>query len=140
MKSTSEKLFLDLLTMSAPSGEERTPDASAQVERAALGYASAASAAHSWVFRACIAEAAASEALGLTRGRLHPRVARPLWAVPRKVYVGRNLRTVRICKLRLTVRILVVSNLQFVDSAQDLPNLQIGFTQIHICKLCDPSL
>ena len=36
MKSMSADMFLDLLTMSAPSGEERTPDASAQVERAGL--------------------------------------------------------------------------------------------------------
>ena len=36
VKSMSADVFLDLLTMSAPSGEERTPDASAQVERAGL--------------------------------------------------------------------------------------------------------
>ena len=36
MKSMSADMFLDLLTMSAPSGEERTPNASAQVERAGL--------------------------------------------------------------------------------------------------------
>ena len=46
MMSMSEDMFLDLPTMSAPSGEERKLRASAQVERAA-GYASAASAAHS---------------------------------------------------------------------------------------------
>ena len=34
VKSVSAKLFLDLHTMSAPSGEERTLDTSAQVERA----------------------------------------------------------------------------------------------------------
>ena len=32
----SADMFLDLPTMSAPSGEERTPNASAQVERAGL--------------------------------------------------------------------------------------------------------
>ena len=36
MKSMSADMFLDLLTMSAPSGEERTPRTSAQVERAGL--------------------------------------------------------------------------------------------------------
>ena len=36
MMSMSADMFLDLLTMSAPSGEERTPRASAQVERAGL--------------------------------------------------------------------------------------------------------
>ena len=36
VKSASAKLFLDLHTVSAPSGEERTLGASAQVERAAL--------------------------------------------------------------------------------------------------------
>ena len=35
VKSASAKLFLDLHTVSAPSGEERTLDAAAQVERAA---------------------------------------------------------------------------------------------------------
>ena len=34
VKSASAKLFLDLHTVLAPSGEERTLDASAQVERA----------------------------------------------------------------------------------------------------------
>merc|ERR1712086_892527 len=34
VKSASEKLFLDLHTMSAPSGEERTLEEAAQVERA----------------------------------------------------------------------------------------------------------
>ena len=36
LKSTSADLFLDLHTVSAPSGEERTLDTAAQVERAAL--------------------------------------------------------------------------------------------------------
>ena len=36
VRSASAKLFLDLHTVSAPSGEERTLSASAQVERAAL--------------------------------------------------------------------------------------------------------
>jgi len=36
MKSMSADMFLDLLTMSAPSGEERTPRTFAQVERAGL--------------------------------------------------------------------------------------------------------
>ena len=36
MKSMSADMFLDFPTMLAPSGEERTPDASAQVERAGL--------------------------------------------------------------------------------------------------------
>ena len=35
VKSASPKLFLDLHTMSAPSGEERTLEEAAQVERAA---------------------------------------------------------------------------------------------------------
>jgi len=36
VKSASAKLFLDLHTVSAPNGEERTLGAAAQVERAAL--------------------------------------------------------------------------------------------------------
>ena len=62
MKSMSADMFLDLPTMSAPSGEERTPDASALV------YASAASALHSRRYGACSAEAAASETSGLSVG------------------------------------------------------------------------
>ena len=54
--------------MSGPSGEERRTGVSAQVERAAGLCASAASAAHSRVYGACAAEAAASEALGLSVG------------------------------------------------------------------------
>ena len=51
VKSASAKLFLDLHTVLAPSGEERTLDAAAQVERAALWpYASAARDAHSRVY------------------------------------------------------------------------------------------
>jgi len=64
VKSASAELFPDLHSMSAPSGEERTLDAAAQVERAALRYASAASAAHSRVYSGCAAEAAVSEASG----------------------------------------------------------------------------
>jgi hypothetical protein len=37
VKSASPKLFLDLHTMSAPSGEERTLEEAAQVERAEHG-------------------------------------------------------------------------------------------------------
>ena len=55
VKSASAKLFLDLHTVLAPSGEERTLNAAAQRSNA-LRYASAASAAHSrartrWVRR-----------------------------------------------------------------------------------------
>ena len=42
VKSASAKLFLDLHTVLALSGEERTLDTSAQVERAALCLPSAA--------------------------------------------------------------------------------------------------
>ena len=66
VKSMSEDMFLDLPTMSAPSGEERRTGAAAQVERA--GYASAASAVHSRVYGACTAEAAASESSRLSVG------------------------------------------------------------------------
>ena len=52
MKSMSADLFLDLTTMSAPSGEERTPRTLLH-RSSALGYASAASAAHSRVY-ACV--------------------------------------------------------------------------------------
>ena len=48
----------------------------------ALGYASAASAAHSRVYGACAAEAAASESSGLSVGGCHSRSS-ILWAAPR---------------------------------------------------------
>ena len=55
------------------------------------------------------------------------------------VYVGRNLRTGLVCKLRLSVCILVVLNLPFIDSARDLSNLQTGFQfancVIPVCRL-----
>ena len=53
--------------MSATSGEERKLGLSAQVERAGL-CASAVSTAHSRVYGACAAEAAASESSGLSVG------------------------------------------------------------------------
>ena len=56
----SADMFLDLPTMSAPSGEERRKRVQPH-RSSALGYASAASAAHSRVYGACAAEAAASE-------------------------------------------------------------------------------
>ena len=60
VKSMSEDMFLDLPTMSAPSGEERRTGAAAQVERAGLCL-STTSAVHSRMYGACTAEAAASE-------------------------------------------------------------------------------
>ena len=69
MKSMSADMFLDLPTMLAPTGEERTPaDASAQVERAGLCLRRFSGAQRSRVCGACAAEAAASEALGLSVG------------------------------------------------------------------------
>ena len=61
MMSMSADMFLDLPTMSAPSGkdaEQLHPHRSS-----ALDYASAASAAHSRVYGACAADAASSESL-----------------------------------------------------------------------------
>ena len=49
VKSASAKLFLDLHTVSAPSGEERTLDAAAQVERAARCWAAVLTAARTRV-------------------------------------------------------------------------------------------
>ena len=56
-----------------------------------------------------------------------------------RAYVGPNLRTGPFCKLRLPVCILVVLNVQFIDSARDLSNLQTGFQfancVIPVCRL-----
>ncbi len=62
MKSMSADMFLDLLTMSAPSGEERKLGAAAQVERAGLCLRRFSGT------RLCAAEAAASETSGLSVG------------------------------------------------------------------------
>ena len=76
MKSMSADMFLDLPTMSAPSGEERRTGASAQVERAGLCLPLLET-VHNRVY-GCTAEAAASESSGLRRWRLRWRA----WAVP----------------------------------------------------------
>ena len=69
-KSMSEGMFLDVPTMSAPSGkdaEQLHPHRSS-----ALDYASAARDVHSRVYGACTAEAAASESSGLSVGGCKP--------------------------------------------------------------------
>jgi hypothetical protein len=48
VKSTSPKLFLDLHTVSAPSGEERRTSASAQVERTGRCCRRFDSGTHAW--------------------------------------------------------------------------------------------
>jgi len=64
----SADMFLDLPTMSAPSGEERRTGAVAQVERAGLCLRRFSGAQPGVPYGACAAEAAASEALGLSVG------------------------------------------------------------------------
>ena len=54
VKSASAKLFLDLHTVLAPSGEERTLDAAAQVERAGRCCRRFDSATHAWCGRATV--------------------------------------------------------------------------------------
>ena len=54
MKSMSADMFPDLPTMSAPSGEERTPDASAQVERPGWCCRHSDSGMHTWCGRATV--------------------------------------------------------------------------------------
>ena len=84
VKSASEKLFLDLHTVLAPSGEERTLDAAAQVERAALWpYASAARDAHSRVGVYTVAGGCAAD----VNGAVHPRSA-ILSSLPRSRYTN----------------------------------------------------
>ena len=54
MMSMSADMFLDLPTMSAPSGEERTPRTSAQVERAGRCCRRSDSSMHTWCGRATV--------------------------------------------------------------------------------------
>ena len=54
MKSMSADMFLDLLTMSAPSGEERKLGAAAQVERAGRCCRRPDSGTHTWCGRATV--------------------------------------------------------------------------------------
>jgi len=67
-KSMSADMFLDLPTISAPNGEERTPRTSAQVERAGLCQPPPLQRCTARRYRACTAKAAASESLGLSVG------------------------------------------------------------------------
>ena len=53
-KSMSADMFLDLLTMSAPSGEERKLGAAAQVERAGRCCRRPDSGTHTWCGRATV--------------------------------------------------------------------------------------
>ena len=54
VKSASAKLFLDLHTVSAPSGEERTLDTSAQVERTGQCCRRSDSGTHAWCGHATV--------------------------------------------------------------------------------------
>ena len=90
VKSASKKLFLDLHTMSAPSGEERTLDAAAQVERAGRRCRRFDSDTQTW----CGSVTVMVLRLGLNslraaRARLHSRMSM-LRAVPRKRPIKRN--------------------------------------------------
>ena len=82
-KSMSADMFLDLPTMSAPSGEEhREAGASAQVERAGLMPAAALTVACTAVVWPCgTAHAAGVSVLRAARGRLS-RASSILWAAP----------------------------------------------------------
>ena len=75
MKSASEKLFLDLHTMSAPSGEERTLGAAAQVERARWCCRRFDSDTHSGTVGQCHSHGLGLISLWAARERLPPRIA-----------------------------------------------------------------
>ena len=76
VKSASAKLFLDLHTVSAPSGEERPLSASAQVERAGWCCRRSDSGTHAWCGHATVMVLVSSaSALRAARERLHPRSA-----------------------------------------------------------------
>ena len=77
VKSASAKLFLDLHTVSAPSGEERMLDAAAQVERARWCCRRFDSGTHAWCGHATV-----MVLVSAARERLHPRSAL-LSTVPR---------------------------------------------------------
>ena len=78
VKSASAKLFLDLHTVLAPSGEERTLDTSAQVERAGRCCRRFDSGTQTQCGSATVMVLVSS-----ARERLHSRSA-ILWAVPRR--------------------------------------------------------
>eukprot|EP00964_Phaeocystis_antarctica_P092459 scaffold59469_cov77-Phaeocystis_antarctica.AAC.1 len=60
VKSASAKLFLDLHTVLAPSGEERTLDAAAQVERAGRCFRHSDGRTHAWCGRAAVMDLVSS--------------------------------------------------------------------------------
>ena len=76
VKSASAKLFPDLHTMSAPSGEERTLDTSAQRSNALDGTAAALTVAHARVVWPCHCHGLGLISLRAARERLHPRSAK----------------------------------------------------------------
>ena len=77
VKSASAKLFPDLHTVSAPSGEERTLGAAAQVERgyALDGAAAALTVAHTRGVAMPLSWSWSHHSLRAARQRLHPRSA-----------------------------------------------------------------
>ena len=75
VKSASAKLFPDLHTMLAPSGEERTLGAAAQVERARWCCRRFDSGMHAWCGRAAVMVLVSSACLRAARERLPPRSA-----------------------------------------------------------------
>ena len=78
VKSASAKLFLDLHTVLAPSGEQRTLSASAQVERAGRCYRRFDSGTHAWcgsaTVMAMVSSASGPRVSGCTRA---PRYFNP---------------------------------------------------------------
>ena len=73
MMSMSADMFLDLPTMSAPSGEERTPNASAQVERAGRCCRRPDSGTHTWCGHATVMILVSHHPLRAARGRMSSR-------------------------------------------------------------------
>ena len=82
VKSASAKLFLDLHTVLAPSGEERRTSASAQVERAGRCCRRFDSGTQTRCGRCRSCHGLGLVSLRAVRERLHSRSA-VLWAVPR---------------------------------------------------------
>ena len=79
MKSMSADMFLDLLTMSAPSGEERKLRAAAQVERAGWCCRRSDSGMHTCCGRATVMVLVSSSSDRPRRGAVQP-AARPTLA------------------------------------------------------------
>ena len=112
-RNMSADMLLDLPTISAPSGEERTPRTSAQVERAGLCLRRFRGAQPGVRCVPQLKRRCLKPYLGLVSesGRLHSRSS-ILWAVPRTLYMYMHPRTAALPYTMWCVECMSVCHVQ----------------------------